>query len=145
VITPTVAEKVERQAVHTLLVVSRIVAGSGRAVTSPATFRVVIPNQSDPAAAQDLTPEEGWRKIYDQAAGPVEYSPHYVSYQWAVYLWGYHVSGFAPLLERAQAALGIMMAVRQSAQPVFNPPPNRIPGIVAHVESILARSVNRWA
>ena len=28
----------------------------------------------------------------------------------AVYLWGYHVSGFAPLLERAQAALGIMMA-----------------------------------
>ena len=38
------------------------------------------------------------------------YSPHYDSYQWAVYLWGYSVSGFAPLLERAQTALGIMMA-----------------------------------
>jgi len=27
-----------------------------------------------------------------------------------VYLWGWKVSGFAPLLERAQAALGTMMA-----------------------------------
>ena len=29
---------------------------------------------------------------------------------WAVFLWSYRVSGFAPFLERAQAALGIMMA-----------------------------------
>eukprot|EP01043_Picozoa_sp_COSAG02_P052969 COSAG02_NODE_5790_length_4033_cov_1.327656_2_plen_210_part_00 len=28
---------------------------------------------------------------------------------WAVFLWGYRVSGFEPLLERAQNALGIMM------------------------------------
>ena len=71
----------------------------------------------NPPVLQDLTPEEGWRKIYDQTAGPVIYSPHYVSYQWAVYLWGYHVSGFAPLLERAQTALAIMMKVRSGLPP----------------------------
>jgi hypothetical protein len=50
----------------------------------------------------DLTPEEGWRKIYDspgsQPGSPQDqhkYSPHYNSYQWAVYLWGYGVSGKA--------------------------------------------------
>lgn len=81
----------------------------------------------NPPVLQDLTPEEGWRKIYDQTAGPVIYSPHYVSYQWAVYLWGYHVSGFAPLLERAQTALAIMMKVRSGPPPPPNNTPHRFP------------------
>jgi hypothetical protein len=54
-------------------------------------------------------PAKGWRKVYDSAGG-VRYSPHYEAYIWAVYLWGYSVTGFAPLLERAAAGLGTMMA-----------------------------------
>jgi hypothetical protein len=42
-----------------------------------------------------------WRDTYNSEGTP-HYSPHYEAYQWAVYLWGYSVSGFAPLLERAQ-------------------------------------------
>jgi len=53
----------------------------------------------------------GWRAIYNDPGLPSasDFSPHYTSYIWAVYLWAYEVSGFAPLLERAQAALEQMM------------------------------------
>jgi hypothetical protein len=51
---------------------------------------------------------DDWRKTYNSEGTP-SYSPHYESYQWAVYLWGYSVSGFAPLLERSQAGLSTYM------------------------------------
>lgn len=37
------------------------------------------------------------------------YSPHYQCYIWAVYLWGYSVSGYTPLLERPLNAITAMM------------------------------------
>jgi hypothetical protein len=54
---------------------------------------------------------DGWRRVYDSLAGgePPMFSPHYESYIWAVYLWGFSASGFAPLLERSQAAITTMM------------------------------------
>ena len=56
----------------------------------------------------NFTEAEGWRKIFDSEGTP-SFSPHYQAYIWAVYLLGYQHSGYAPLLERAQAALTIMM------------------------------------
>ena len=38
------------------------------------------------------------------------YSPHYVSYIMAVFLYAHHRSGYAPLLERARAGIATMMA-----------------------------------
>jgi hypothetical protein len=54
----------------------------------------------------------GWRAIYASASAPgaADYSPHYQSYIWAVYLWGYSKSGFQPLYDRAAAALEAMMS-----------------------------------
>eukprot|EP00040_Diaphanoeca_grandis_P026893 m.151655 g.151655 ORF g.151655 m.151655 type:complete len:876 (+) comp30772_c0_seq2:72-2699(+) len=52
-----------------------------------------------------------WKSIYASEAPPGggDFSPHYQSYIWAVYLWGYSVSGFQPLYDRAAAALTNMM------------------------------------
>ena len=43
----------------------------------------------------------GWAKVFDSTGTP-QYSPHYQSYIWAVYLWAHAQSGFAPLYDRAQ-------------------------------------------
>ena len=80
-------------------------AVQGLETTVRCTLIVCVCCARPPTAPQ----EEGWRRVYD-AQGSPSYSPHYVSYIWAVYLWGYHVSEFPPLLERAQRALEIMMA-----------------------------------
>jgi hypothetical protein len=50
----------------------------------------------------------GWKQIYDSPGEP-DYSPHYQSYIWACYLWGYSISAFQPLYDRPAAALRIMM------------------------------------
>ena len=50
----------------------------------------------------------GWESMYDSSPAPT-YSPHYQSYLWAVFLWGYKVSGYQPLYDRAYAAIKIMM------------------------------------
>lgn len=55
-----------------------------------------------------MDPANGWRKQYDSPGG-ANFSPHYESYIWAVYLWGYSRSGFAPLYDRSVAALTTMM------------------------------------
>eukprot|EP01060_Flectonema_neradi_P034267 TRINITY_DN5959_c0_g1_i2.p1 TRINITY_DN5959_c0_g1~~TRINITY_DN5959_c0_g1_i2.p1 ORF type:complete len:504 (+),score=78.81 TRINITY_DN5959_c0_g1_i2:40-1551(+) len=49
-----------------------------------------------------------WESVYNSAPSPT-YSPHYQSYLWAVYLWGYKASGHQPLYDRAYAAIKIMM------------------------------------
>ena len=51
----------------------------------------------------------GWEKTYNSKAPAPDISPHYQSYIWAVYLWGYSKSGFRPLLDRATAALEAAM------------------------------------
>ena len=49
--------------------------------------------------------------IFDSScSGGAEYSPHYQSYQWAVYLWAFNASGFSPFYERAFRAIEMMMA-----------------------------------
>ena len=45
---------------------------------------------------------------FDSDSEP-RYSPHYVSYIWAVMLWGYHQYEYAPLLTRAQAGLSTLL------------------------------------
>ncbi len=52
----------------------------------------------------------GWRSVYDAPSYPPMFSPHYEAYIWAVFLWAYSVSGYAPFLERSQNAISIMMA-----------------------------------
>jgi hypothetical protein len=62
--------------------------------------------------AQSFDPQHGWRKQFDSpgaAAARHQFSPHYESYIWAVYLWAYSRCGFPPLLERAQRGLTMMM------------------------------------
>ena len=56
--------------------------------------------------------ESGWQAIYnsDSSSEQSQYSPHYQSYIWAVYLWAWHQTRHAPLYERAAAAIGHMMA-----------------------------------
>ena len=53
----------------------------------------------------------GWRSYFNQdfSTDPSVYSPHFQSYIWAVYLWGYQQSAYQPLLDRAQKAITIMM------------------------------------
>eukprot|EP00750_Incisomonas_marina_P032186 INCI8939.2.p1 GENE.INCI8939.2~~INCI8939.2.p1 ORF type:complete len:787 (-),score=99.24 INCI8939.2:698-3058(-) len=70
------------------------------------------PSSSTFEALVDATtfdPASGWRSRYDSEGGAPNFSPHYESYIWAVYLLGYAQSGFEPLLSRAQTALTTMM------------------------------------
>jgi hypothetical protein len=78
----------------------RATSKSGFAPGSAPFSSMVEPTTYDPG--------QGWRKIYDSVGSP-NFSPHYESYIWAVYLWAYSRSGFTPLLERAQAGLTTMM------------------------------------
>ena len=59
--------------------------------------------------SQTFDPVDGWRKRYDSEGGAPDFSPHYQSYIWAVYLWAFDRSGFAPLYDRAVAAITTMM------------------------------------
>ena len=65
-----------------------------------------------PAEAFDDIAKAGWRATFDDPAPPAaaDYSPHYQSWIWSTYLWAYAQSGYAPLYERAAAAIGTMMA-----------------------------------
>ena len=54
----------------------------------------------------DLQKNE-WRQYYE--AAPIDYSPHFESYLWACYLWGYHQTGFEPFLERTRTAITMTM------------------------------------
>lgn len=52
--------------------------------------------------------EKGWRYLWEESDGrwnntPV--IPHYQAYPWAVYLWLYDKTGFAPLLERTEMGI----------------------------------------
>ena len=58
---------------------------------------------------KDMSPEHGWRKVFDSTASP-KFSPHYEAYNWAVLLWAHsHSTGFELFLERAQAGITTMM------------------------------------
>ncbi len=46
----------------------------------------------------------GWRHYYQQSL-PIEYGPHYVSWIWACYLWGYQQTGYEPFLAQARKGL----------------------------------------
>ena len=60
--------------------------------------------------AEGFDPNRGWWYTFNSpGTAAIQYSPHYESYIWAVYLWAYAQCGFAPLLERAQAGLSTMM------------------------------------
>ena len=56
----------------------------------------------------DMSPEHGWRKIFDSTAEPA-FSPHYEAYNWAVLLWAYSHSELGMFLERAQLGITTMM------------------------------------
>jgi len=53
-----------------------------------------------------------WKWYWEQSDGRwsgIKYSPHYQAYQWAVNLWLYDKTHFAPLLSRTKSAIGEMM------------------------------------
>ena len=80
----------------------RQVARNGFGPSSGTNFSTMV--------GADYSNKEGWRQVYDAPEYAPRYSPHYEAYIWAVMLWGYRHSGFAPLLRRPQEALRIMMA-----------------------------------
>ena len=74
-------------------------------------LRITGTNSFGPSSETfDRIVANGWESYY-HSAGHVQYSPHYQSWIWALYLWLYpHSQGFSPLLERPKKAMGIMMA-----------------------------------
>ena len=52
----------------------------------------------------------GWTTISNDETVPSTFSPHYDSYIWAAYLAAHAASGYAPLYERASAAIAETMA-----------------------------------
>ena len=57
------------------------------------------------------TGTDGWYAIFNDATVPAHFSPHYDSYIWAVYLAAHAASEYAPLYERAAAAITHAMEV----------------------------------
>jgi len=53
---------------------------------------------------EDNLQYDGWRYYHDQPV-KIEYSPHYVSWIWACYLWGYQQSGHEPFLTQAKKGM----------------------------------------
>jgi hypothetical protein len=53
--------------------------------------------------------QNGWKHFHE--AGTINYSPHFESYLWACYLWGYRQTGFRPFLDRAKTAIGMTIKV----------------------------------
>ncbi len=49
----------------------------------------------------------GWRYFFDQSN--TSFSPHYQSYLWACYLWGWHKTGFPLFQRRAENAIRMTM------------------------------------
>ena len=56
--------------------------------------------------------EHGWQHFYHSA--PVNYSAHFEALLWATYLWAYDRTGYAPLLERTERGIGMMMAAYEN-------------------------------
>ena len=52
--------------------------------------------------------QKGWRQFFESES--VNYAPHYESYLWALYLWAYDKTGYAPFLDRAKSAISMTMA-----------------------------------
>ena len=61
--------------------------------------------------AKDLK-MRGWRFYYE--AAPVHYSAHFEALPWACYLWAYDKTGYRPLLERTERAIGMMMTAYEN-------------------------------
>ena len=53
--------------------------------------------------------KNGWKHFHE--AETMNFSPHFESYLWACYLWGYRQTGFRPFLDRAKTAIGMTMKV----------------------------------
>eukprot|EP01062_Namystynia_karyoxenos_P015690 TRINITY_DN15711_c0_g2_i1.p1 TRINITY_DN15711_c0_g2~~TRINITY_DN15711_c0_g2_i1.p1 ORF type:complete len:834 (+),score=185.28 TRINITY_DN15711_c0_g2_i1:88-2589(+) len=75
-------------------------------------LRITGQNGFGPASAMlaDIH-AQGWRSYYtgDFSGNRDNYSPHYQCYLWAVYFWAYARTGYAPLLDRGQRAVTLMM------------------------------------
>ena len=57
---------------------------------------------------KDMSPGSGWRELYDSDSEP-QFSPHYQSWVWAVFLWASSHAKFDELQLRATAAITTMM------------------------------------
>lgn len=51
--------------------------------------------------------QNGWRHYYE--ARTINYSPHFEAYLWAVYLWAYQRTHYAPFLDRTRTAIRMTM------------------------------------
>ena len=72
------------------------------------TFRWTGTNGFGPQSGGFAAMTGGWETTFNKPGTP-QYSPHYQGYMWAVYLWGYKVSGYQPLYDRTYAAIKLMM------------------------------------
>ena len=74
-----------------------------------ANFRLCGNNGFQPGRTDDNDVQfRGWRHYYQRPVS-IEYSPHYVSWIWACYLWAYQQTGYEPFL--AQATKGMQTLV----------------------------------
>ena len=55
----------------------------------------------------------GWRHFYD--APTINMAPHFEAYLWACYLWAYDKTGYKPLLERTERAIGKVISSGENA------------------------------
>jgi hypothetical protein len=70
-----------------------------------ANFRLSGPNGFQPGRVdEDNLQFNGWRYYHSQPC-EIEYSPHYVSWILACYLWGYQQSGYEPFLTQTKKAI----------------------------------------
>ena len=77
-----------------------------------ANFRITGINGFGPASASfDDIIKNGWESYHnsDYSNEGSNYSPHYQSYLWAVYLWAYQNTQYQPFYNRAYLAIELMM------------------------------------
>jgi hypothetical protein len=74
-----------------------------------ANFRLCSPNGFQPSSTNDQQLQRnGWRYYHGRPAA-IEHSPHYVSWIWACYLWGYQQSGYEPFLVQVRKGIRTLM------------------------------------
>ena len=88
-----------------------------------------------------------WRSVYNNPGLQPGYSPHYVSYIWACFLWGYNVSGYEPLYQRAEVkypppSLTLITPIDLSLAVSLNP---LIPLAKAGIRIMMEGYPSKWA